>query len=150
MDSWHFGTDPDPRIRTTGFRIRSLLLFFRGWQDSNKTKFFVLKVFCLLLFEGTFTSVFKYKKSKRSQKIVEIKFFLFFCLLLEGSCDLVPEGATTYGSGSTTLITKAHYNLAIHGLVSWCVFITICLSPFVYCQTSSLLYTFSVQMQIFA
>jgi hypothetical protein len=34
------------------------------------------KLFCLLLFEGTFTAVFKDKKSKRSKKIAEIKVFL--------------------------------------------------------------------------
>jgi hypothetical protein len=36
--------------------------------------------FCLLLFEGTFTSFFKDKKSKRSQKPVGIKVFLVFLL----------------------------------------------------------------------
>jgi hypothetical protein len=34
------------------------------------------KVFCILLFEGTFKSFFKAKKSKRSGKTVEIKVFL--------------------------------------------------------------------------
>jgi hypothetical protein len=34
------------------------------------------KFFCILLFEGTFTSFFKGKKSKRSHKTVEIKVFL--------------------------------------------------------------------------
>jgi hypothetical protein len=38
------------------------------------------KFFCLLLFEGTFTSFFKDKKSKRSHKIVGIKVFLLFLL----------------------------------------------------------------------
>jgi hypothetical protein len=33
------------------------------------------KFFCLLLFEGTFTSFFKDKKSKISHKAVEIKVF---------------------------------------------------------------------------
>ncbi len=35
------------------------------------------KFFCLFLFEGTFTSFFKDKKSKRSHKAVGIKFLLF-------------------------------------------------------------------------
>jgi hypothetical protein len=35
-------------------------------------------------FEGTFTSVFKDKKSKRSHNIAEIKVFLTVCLLMEG------------------------------------------------------------------
>ncbi len=34
------------------------------------------RIICLLLFEGTFTSCFKDKKSKRSQKTVGIKGFL--------------------------------------------------------------------------
>jgi hypothetical protein len=34
------------------------------------------KVFCLLLFEGTFTTFFKDKKSKRSHKTVGIKVIL--------------------------------------------------------------------------
>ncbi len=36
--------------------------------------------FCLLLFEGTFISFFKDKKSKRSHKTVESKVFLTFLL----------------------------------------------------------------------
>ncbi len=42
------------------------------------------KLFCLLLFEGTSTSVSKGEKWKIS-KIVEIKVFLTFCSLMEGS-----------------------------------------------------------------
>ncbi len=41
--------------------------FFRQW---------LTRCFLVLLFEGTFTSVFTDKKSKRSQKIVEIRVFL--------------------------------------------------------------------------
>jgi len=42
---------------------------------------FVKKIFCLLLVEGTFTSFFKNKKFKRSDKTVEIKVFhtIFAC-----------------------------------------------------------------------
>jgi hypothetical protein len=36
------------------------------------------KILCVLLFEGTLTSFFKNKMSKRSQKTVEIKVFLTF------------------------------------------------------------------------
>jgi hypothetical protein len=54
--------DPDPAI----------LVIDR--QDANK-KENIKKFFCLLLFEGAFTSVFKDKKSKRSHKAVG--FFLF-------------------------------------------------------------------------
>jgi hypothetical protein len=53
MDS---DSDPDPAISQTQF----------------KTK----KFFCLLLFEGTFTSFFKDKKLNRSHKTVGIKVFL--------------------------------------------------------------------------
>jgi hypothetical protein len=47
-------------------------------QDANKKLIFLLitKFFCLLLFEGTFASFSKDKKSKRSHKAVEIKVFL--------------------------------------------------------------------------
>ncbi len=60
-----------PLINRSGFRI----LFF-----SSLT--FKKKFFCLLLFEGTFTSLFKDKKSKRSHKTVGIKVFL--TILLDG------------------------------------------------------------------
>jgi hypothetical protein len=41
VDPWHFGTDPDP----------DSAIFFFYLQDGNKILFF-----CLLFFEGTFTS----------------------------------------------------------------------------------------------
>jgi hypothetical protein len=44
--------------------------------NANKKLIFLKKFFCILLFEGTFTSFFKVKKSKRSHKTVEIKVFL--------------------------------------------------------------------------
>jgi hypothetical protein len=56
--------DPDPRICTTD-PDRALYVF--GLQDANKNKWFLklfFKVFCLLIFEGTFTSVFNDKKSQ--------------------------------------------------------------------------------------
>jgi hypothetical protein len=55
--------DPDPAILVIDL------------QDANK-KLIFLKSFCLLLFEGTFTSFFKDKKSKKSLKAVGIKVFL--------------------------------------------------------------------------
>jgi hypothetical protein len=57
--------DPDPSI------------FIIDLQDANK-KQIKKKIFLhtVLLFEGTFTSFFKDKKSKRSHKTVEIKVFL--------------------------------------------------------------------------
>jgi hypothetical protein len=55
--------DPDPAI------------FLLDLQDDNK-KLFFSKFFCLFLFEGTCTSFFKDKKSKRSHKTVGIKVLL--------------------------------------------------------------------------
>jgi hypothetical protein len=54
--------DPDPPI------------FIIDLQDANK-KLIKKKFFSILLFEGTFTSFFKDKKSKRRHKTVEIKVF---------------------------------------------------------------------------
>ncbi len=44
-------------------------------QDANKVTN-KKKFFCILLFEGTFTSFFKEIKSQRSHKTLEIKVFL--------------------------------------------------------------------------
>jgi hypothetical protein len=66
--------DPDPAI------------FIIDLQDANKKIIFSKKFFCILLFEGTFTSFFQDKKSKRSHKTVEIRFFLLlFFSMIEGS-----------------------------------------------------------------
>jgi hypothetical protein len=50
-------------------------IFIIDLQDANK-KLILNKFFCILLFEGTFMSFFKDKKSKRSHRTVEIKVFL--------------------------------------------------------------------------
>jgi hypothetical protein len=50
-------------------------IFITDLQDANK-KQLKKKFFCISLFEGTFTSFCKDKKSKRSHKTVEIKVFL--------------------------------------------------------------------------
>jgi hypothetical protein len=55
--------DPDPAF------------FVIDLEDANKKPIFK-QIFCLLLFEGTFTSFFKDIKSKRSCKTVGIKVFL--------------------------------------------------------------------------
>jgi hypothetical protein len=52
------------------------VIFVIDLQDANKKIIFLKKVFCLILFEGTFTSFFKGKNSKRSHKTVGIKVFL--------------------------------------------------------------------------
>jgi hypothetical protein len=69
------------RIRTTDFRIRILLFSSAADQKPTKNKFFP-EFFCLLLFEGTFTSVFTDKKSKVT-KYYKSRFFLLF-LLVDG------------------------------------------------------------------
>jgi hypothetical protein len=43
-------------------------IFINDLQDANK-KLIKKKVFCILLFEGTFTSFFKDKKSHKTLKI---------------------------------------------------------------------------------
>jgi hypothetical protein len=56
--------DPDPDI------------FIVDLQEANKKLIFLIQFFCLLLFKGTFTSFYKDRKSKRSNKTVGIKVFL--------------------------------------------------------------------------
>jgi hypothetical protein len=75
MNPWHFGKDPGGSVPL--LRIR--LLLFLSVADKMPTKIcFFSKFICSLLFEGTFTSVFIDKKSKRSHKLEEIKVFLIF------------------------------------------------------------------------
>ncbi len=45
-------------------------IFIIDLLDTNKKRFFFQKFFCIVLFEGTFTSFLKDKKSKRSHKTV--------------------------------------------------------------------------------
>ncbi len=52
-------------------------IFVLDLQDSQR-KTILKSCFCLLLYEGTFTSLFNDKKSKRSHKIVGIKVFSLF------------------------------------------------------------------------
>jgi hypothetical protein len=115
VDPWHFGTDLDPRIRIIDLRIRIRIririLLFSPVADKMLTTF--SKFFCLLLFNGTFTSVLMDIKSKRSHKVVEIKVFLTsFCLLIEVSGSVQNNDWSgsgrpkKYGSGSTTLLSE--------------------------------------------
>jgi hypothetical protein len=62
--------DPDPAI------------FVTDLQDANKKLDIFSKLFCLLLFEDTFTSFFKDKKSLNSRNQ---GFSYYFCLMKEGS-----------------------------------------------------------------
>jgi hypothetical protein len=61
--------DPDPAFGSV-------------FQNVNKNKLFFSKNFCFLLFEGTFTSVFKDKQSQNSRNQ---GFSYYFCLMIEGS-----------------------------------------------------------------
>jgi hypothetical protein len=56
-------SDPDP-------------VFVIDLEEANKKQIFLKMFFGLLLFEGTFTSFFNDKKSKRSNQTVGIKVFL--------------------------------------------------------------------------
>ncbi len=99
---WPMNPDPDHAI------------FVFDLQDANKKLFFFSTFFCLLLFEGTFTSLFLDKKSWRSHKTVWIKVFL---TIFAWSKDLdpylwltnpdpdpgCPKTYGSNGSGSTTL-----------------------------------------------
>jgi hypothetical protein len=79
--------DPDPDPDADPDEDPDPAIFIIDLQDEQ--------FFCLLLFEGTFTSFFKDKKFKRSQKTVGIKVFLLFCLMIEGS----GSGSKHYESG---------------------------------------------------
>jgi hypothetical protein len=52
-------------------------IFVSDLQDGNN-KLFFFKALWLLLFEGTFTSFFKDKKTKGSQKKVGIRFYFTY------------------------------------------------------------------------
>ena len=83
MDPWHFGTDPDPRIRSTDLRIR--ILPIRQWL---KKKFFFLS-FLLITFWSYIYISFIDKRSKRSPDAYK------------KMMDPDPGGLKTYGSNGT-------------------------------------------------
>ncbi len=58
MDPLHFGTDPDPRIRTIELGIRILLLLSLAFNMSTKVTFSGV----FLLFEGTFSKIKSHKE----------------------------------------------------------------------------------------
>jgi hypothetical protein len=67
--------DPDPRIRTTGLRIRILLFFSVAVKMPTKFNFLLI-TYCRYIVQCT--SVFKDSKLVRSHKTVEIKVCLNF------------------------------------------------------------------------
>jgi hypothetical protein len=84
--------DPDPDVDSDP------AIFGIDIQDINRKVIFSYKFFCLLFFEGTFTSFSKIKSVKEVKKQEESKFFFLFCLIIEGS------GA---GSGFTPLTSRS-------------------------------------------
>jgi hypothetical protein len=93
--SWIRILDPDPAI------------FVIDLQDISKKQIFEHNFLCLLLFEATFTSFFKDKKSKRVTKYRGIRnqgFSYYFCMMIEGSGSRAGSGSgsipLTSGSGS--------------------------------------------------
>jgi hypothetical protein len=78
-------------------------VFVIDLQDKNK-RLILKKFFCSFLFEGTFTSFFKDKKSKRSHKTVGPRFFLLF--LLDETCGSGGSGSE-FGSGTLPLDVSA-------------------------------------------
>ncbi len=65
-----------PLTNGSGSGCGSGSCYFYHWPSRRQQKNIKKRFFCLLLFEGTFTSIFKDKKSKRSHKTVEIKVLL--------------------------------------------------------------------------
>jgi hypothetical protein len=63
-------------------------LFFSGWQDANKKYVFYLKNFLLITFWSYIYIIFQRQKDRKSHKTVGIKFFYYFCLMIEGSGSL--------------------------------------------------------------
>ncbi len=127
VDPWHFGTEPDPRIRTTDLWIRIRILLFSSVAFKMPTKKLVFFLgFLLMTFwrNCTCTSVFKDIKSWRSHKTVGIKVFLTF-LLDDGRIRIRtnndvsgPRKPIPSGSGYSTLtVTEPFNNELINKLV---------------------------------
>jgi hypothetical protein len=84
--------------------IRILLFLSLNFKMPTKN-YFKKKFFCILLFEGTFTSFFKDKRSKRSHKAAGIKVLPYFFLLNDKRSGSIP---LTNGSGSGSRRPKTH------------------------------------------
>ncbi len=79
----------------SGSWIRDPTIFVIDLQDVSNKLIFEHKFFCFLLFEATFTSFFKDKKSKRVTNIRNQGFSYYFCMMIEGS-----GSGSRAGSGS--------------------------------------------------
>jgi hypothetical protein len=83
---WLKDTDSDPAI------------FVIDLQDAKK-KNFLKQFFCILLFEGIFTSFFKDKKFKKVTKQEDQGFSYNFCLMIEGSGSGAGSGSIPLANG---------------------------------------------------
>jgi hypothetical protein len=125
VDPWHFGTDSDPRIRTTGLRILIRILLFSSVAFKISTKIsFLLFTFWRYLYNVHLHKSSKIKRHKEVAKQLKSRFFLLFVVdgrrIRIGSVpltDLDPNfggpkhyGASGFGSGSgsgsTTLLVR--------------------------------------------
>ncbi len=95
------GKDRDPRNRTSGLRIRILLLLFLQWLSRFKQEIGWFSTFIFLFLSVVkFTSVFNDNNLFWSHKAVEIKVFIIF-LLVDGRIRI---RTNNYGSGFGTLL----------------------------------------------
>jgi hypothetical protein len=93
-------------------------IFVIDLQDASKKLIFNTILFCLLLFEGTFTSFSKIKSQKESQNRRNQFFSYYFCMMIEGSGSGSGSRAGSRagsgsisgsGSGSGTLTETVHF-----------------------------------------
>ncbi len=79
-----FDMDLDPRIHTTGLRIRILLFSSVAFKMPTKNQqriVFFLSFLCLLFSSGTFTSSFRNNKLLRSHKVTKLEIYVFIDFL---------------------------------------------------------------------
>jgi hypothetical protein len=108
-----------PLINGSGFGSDPAI-FVIDLQDVNKKLIRdKKKFFCLFLFESTFTSFFKDKKSKRSRKTVGIKVFLPFFLVGRRIRIREAQKCGSGGSRSGTLL-RTHVHGSVKKLASLC------------------------------
>ncbi len=101
VDPWHFGTDPDPRIRSPYPWLRLLLIPSVTFKMPTKKVFFL---HFLKVHSHHSSKIKSHKRSKNSKK--QGFSYWYFCLMMEGSwsvfiCTEVQKHTKT--SGSTTL-----------------------------------------------
>ncbi len=108
MDQWHFGKDPgicSTDLSRFGFASGSC--FFRQQLTRCQQKFFFFQSFLLITFWRYIYSRFQSQTSKRGQKSYKSRFFLLFCLLMEGSRSGSVQILTDLGGPKTIRILRA-------------------------------------------